>query len=227
MKIFCNFPTVIISKPNFWLVICIAMNLIWTTLKAIFSIFRFVSFFAPSDSRFTNSCLSAKYCPNNTNHTSMERWCINLKWLKSPYDWFCGPGSHILILFKYSLNRLRCVDSLSERERERAAAQNEYWGSFSISEIFQYQYASKKSITLWCRCWATGTALENWMTWETEHVKHTLLTSSDLSQYAPTIHRSTKPSVQRSGSGRKRPVCVTTALCFEVNYIERKNVKYQ
>ncbi len=41
MKIFCKFPTVNISKLNFWLVICIAKNFIWTTLKMIFSIFRF------------------------------------------------------------------------------------------------------------------------------------------------------------------------------------------
>ncbi len=52
-----------------WLVICIDKDFIWTTLKAIFSIFRF---FVPSDSRFSNSCISAKYCPILTNHTSME-----------------------------------------------------------------------------------------------------------------------------------------------------------
>ncbi len=40
-KIFCKFPTVNVSKVNFWLVICIAKNFIWTTLKMIFSIFRF------------------------------------------------------------------------------------------------------------------------------------------------------------------------------------------
>ncbi len=39
MKIFCTFSTVNISKLNFWLVICIAKNFIWTTLKVIFSIF--------------------------------------------------------------------------------------------------------------------------------------------------------------------------------------------
>ncbi len=41
MKIFCTFLTVNILKLNFLLVICIAKNLIWTTLKMIFSIFRF------------------------------------------------------------------------------------------------------------------------------------------------------------------------------------------
>ncbi len=51
MKIFSKFPTVNISKHNFWLLIYIAKNFIWTTLKVIFSIFRF---FASSDSRFTN-----------------------------------------------------------------------------------------------------------------------------------------------------------------------------
>ncbi len=36
MKIFCKFPTVNISKLNFWLLICIAKNFIWTTLKGTF-----------------------------------------------------------------------------------------------------------------------------------------------------------------------------------------------
>ncbi len=44
MKIFSKFPTVNISKLNFLLVICIAKNFIWTTLKAIFSIFRLLYF---------------------------------------------------------------------------------------------------------------------------------------------------------------------------------------
>ncbi len=39
IKIFFTFPTVNISKLNFVFVICIAKNFIWTTLKAIFSIF--------------------------------------------------------------------------------------------------------------------------------------------------------------------------------------------
>ncbi len=42
MKIFCKFPTINISKLNFWLVRCIAKNLIWTTSKAVFSIFGFL-----------------------------------------------------------------------------------------------------------------------------------------------------------------------------------------
>ncbi len=36
-----SFPTVNISKLNFWLVICSAKDFVWTTVKAIFSIFRF------------------------------------------------------------------------------------------------------------------------------------------------------------------------------------------
>ncbi len=35
MKIFSKFPTLNISKLNFWLEICIAENLVWTILKAI------------------------------------------------------------------------------------------------------------------------------------------------------------------------------------------------
>ncbi len=69
MKIFSKFPTVNISELNFWLVICIAKNFIWTTLKMIFSIFRF---FCPL--RFQ----IFKYFPIITNYTSMERLYIQL-----------------------------------------------------------------------------------------------------------------------------------------------------
>ncbi len=59
MKIFSKCPTVNISKLNFWLLICIAKNVIWTTLKMIFSIFRF--FFC------TLRFQIFKYCPIITN----------------------------------------------------------------------------------------------------------------------------------------------------------------
>ncbi len=82
MKIFC---TVTIWKLNYCLVICMAKNLIWTTLKMIFSIFRC----------FCTLRLS-KYCPN---HTSKEILLIQLIqmmhksqfWQMYPYDWFCAP----------------------------------------------------------------------------------------------------------------------------------------
>ncbi len=60
MKIFRIFPSVNISKLNIWLLICIAKNFIWTTLKMIFSIFRFLC---------TLRFQIYKYCPN---HISME-----------------------------------------------------------------------------------------------------------------------------------------------------------
>ncbi len=69
MKIFYKFPTVNISKLNFWLVICIAKNFIWTTLKMIFSIFRFFC---------TLRFQIYKYCPIITNHTSMQILFIQL-----------------------------------------------------------------------------------------------------------------------------------------------------
>ncbi len=71
MKIFCTFSTVNISKRNFWFAICIVKDFTWTTLKAIFSILWFF-WFAHSDSRFSNSCISSKYCSILTNPTSME-----------------------------------------------------------------------------------------------------------------------------------------------------------
>ncbi len=77
MKIFCKFPTVNISKLNFWLVICIAKNFIWTTLKMIFSIFRFFC---------TLRFQIYKYCPIITNHTSMERLFIQIMYKSSKFQ---------------------------------------------------------------------------------------------------------------------------------------------
>ncbi len=100
MKIFCKFPTVNISKLNFWLLICISKNFISTTSKIIFSIFRVF---------YTLRFQIYKYCPIITNHKSMERWFIQLSYDMSldPYDWFCDPGSHVwfhIITESYLLN---------------------------------------------------------------------------------------------------------------------------
>ncbi len=91
MKIFCTLPTLNISKLNFWLLICIAKNFIWTTLKMIFSIFRFFC---------TLRFQIYKYCLIITNHTSMEILFIQLSDDVYMYisknehkDWICGPGS--------------------------------------------------------------------------------------------------------------------------------------
>ncbi len=43
-----------------------------------FSFSKYLDCFAPSDSRFSNSCISAKYCPILTNHTSMESSFIQI-----------------------------------------------------------------------------------------------------------------------------------------------------
>ncbi len=85
MKIFCTLPTVNLSKLNLWLLICIGKDFIWTTLKSIFSIFR------PSDSRFSNSCISAKYCPILTNHTVQKNFFfknINGNLIYSASRWY-------------------------------------------------------------------------------------------------------------------------------------------
>ncbi len=73
MKIFCTFPIANISTLNFWLLICIAKNFIWTTLKMILSIFRFFC---------TLRFRIHKYCPN---HTSMEILLIQLLCFRVAY----------------------------------------------------------------------------------------------------------------------------------------------
>ncbi len=64
MKIFSTFPIINISKLNFWLLICIAEILIWTSLKMIFSIFIF----------FCTLYINIIY--------SAFRWCIHLNFTK-------------------------------------------------------------------------------------------------------------------------------------------------
>ncbi len=72
----------------FWLVICIAKNLIWTTLKAIFSIFVFVLHSQIPDIQIvvyqSNTVL--------TNHTSTEGMYKSQCKKIDTFDWFCGPG---------------------------------------------------------------------------------------------------------------------------------------
>ncbi len=85
---------------------------------------QYLDFFAPSDSRFSNSCISAKYCPILTNHASMESlfiplFCINLKQLTFMTDFvvqghICsGMGSdlvdssHVIIFCRWFLESAR------------------------------------------------------------------------------------------------------------------------
>ncbi len=80
MKIFSKFPTINISKLNFWLVICIAKNFIWTTLKVIFSIFRF--FCTLRFQIFKILSYHNKSYINGKIIYSAFRWCINLNFEK-------------------------------------------------------------------------------------------------------------------------------------------------
>ncbi len=82
MKIFCKFPSKIISKLDFWLVICIAKDLIWKTLKVIFSIF--LIFLHPQIPYFPEKAYLFSF---QIMYTSQFK--------KDPYDWFCGPRSHM------------------------------------------------------------------------------------------------------------------------------------
>ncbi len=94
MKIFCKFPTINISKLNFWFVICFPKNFIWTTLKAIFSVFRI--FFCIQIFKIVVSQ------PNIVISQPIIRWCINLNKKKWPFDmifdinYIYPPGLHII-----------------------------------------------------------------------------------------------------------------------------------
>ncbi len=103
MKIFSKCPTVNISKYNYWLLICIAKNLIWTTLKMIFSIFIF--FLHPQIPDFQIAVSQ----PNivQTIHQwkyylfSFQMMYTSQILIIDPYDWFCVPGSHLIIVISW------------------------------------------------------------------------------------------------------------------------------
>ncbi len=70
IKIFSKFPTVNISKRNFWLVMCIVKNFIWTILKANLAIFRF--FLHPQIPDFKYLYLDQRLSHHN------KQWNVNL-----------------------------------------------------------------------------------------------------------------------------------------------------
>ncbi len=115
MKIFCNFPTVNISKNNFWSVTCIPKNLIWTTLKAIFSIFLTIFFFflrhqIPDYSQIL-SYPNKPYINGKLIYSYDVGYKSQFFKKKDPYDWFYGPGSHVEkcpSFCPYSLNTIHC-----------------------------------------------------------------------------------------------------------------------
>ncbi len=82
MNIFCKCINVNRSKLHFILVICFAKNLIWTKLKAIFSIFRFVctNRFQTFKQSYLGQILSyhnKPYINGKLIHSAFV-WCIHL-----------------------------------------------------------------------------------------------------------------------------------------------------
>ncbi len=85
MNIFCKFPTVNISKLNFWLVICIAKNFIWYNFKGDFLNGKIIFIYIYIYYIYFTYLFSFQIM-----YKSQFRKI-------DPYDWFCGPVSHIRI----------------------------------------------------------------------------------------------------------------------------------
>ncbi len=88
----CTFPTVNISKHNFWLVICIAKNLIWTTLKMIS---QYLDFLHPQIPDFQILSYHNKPYINEKIIYSAFRWCKNLNLEKLTLKTSFGVQGHI------------------------------------------------------------------------------------------------------------------------------------
>ncbi len=101
MHIFCKFPTLNISKLNFWLVIYIAKDFIWTTLKVIFSIF--IYFLHPQIPDFSlsqpNMIVSLKPYINGKIIYLGFRLRIKVNFKKCTL--ITGPGSHLPLNYIY------------------------------------------------------------------------------------------------------------------------------
>ncbi len=113
MKIFCKYPTVNISKNNFGLVMCFAKNLIWTTLKAIFSIFRFeipdLSQMFSLNKTYINGKLiysAFRLCMN----LNIKKWTLMTDFVVQGHIWFHAMYIHVFI-FVYAT--IKCLLSLS------------------------------------------------------------------------------------------------------------------
>ncbi len=91
-------PTINISKLNYWLLICIAKNFIWTTLKMIFSIFRFFC---------TLRFQIYKYCPNHTSMEILLFRCRAKNWLL----WLvlCSRLTYLIVILLPYIAILNCV----------------------------------------------------------------------------------------------------------------------
>ncbi len=127
MKIFCKFPTVNISKLNFWLVICIAKNFIWTTLKMIFSIFRFFCSLRFQILQIL-SYHNKPYINGKLIYSDDFRWCINLNFKKLTLcDWFCGLGAQ----FRWRIFVIICWRKRVDNETKTYFWMNEKLLTFS------------------------------------------------------------------------------------------------
>jgi len=85
----------------------------WKTLKAIFSMFNF--FFCTIRFRFSNSCVSAKYCPILTNHTSVESIFIQLScdvYIKNKTGFVVQGHIFEMIIFGLEKEWSNCLISL-------------------------------------------------------------------------------------------------------------------
>ncbi len=155
MKIFCKFPTVNIPETYFFIssLICIAKNFIWTTLKAIFSIFRFFCTDQIPDGIFKfvsqpNIVLSEQTLFSKALLkliSSAFRWCINIHFKNCPLS---GPGSHCW-QFSFSTYAGIIVCSLTISSGQNQTLRSVHYRK---SFIIYAGSANKPSV----HCWVTG-----------------------------------------------------------------------
>ncbi len=97
-------------------------------------------FFAPSESRFSNSLKSAKYCLNkpyiNRKIYSAFRWCINLNWKKMTLMTGFVVQTHIWYMLWYDLYSKSNANFVSRTDRNIVALKSH----LSIFKCTNFEY---------------------------------------------------------------------------------------
>ncbi len=147
MKIFSKFPIVNISKLNFWLVICIAKNFIWTTINAIWSTAFEYALWVLINSQHATNMHANKQLVNS------EHWSLNYNILSKQ------NGLGIFMTWMCVLWYFSGVESLSHTsERDSVPGSSQDDASGACDSVFKKHLSATRVISQECQDQSRGGA---------------------------------------------------------------------
>ncbi len=141
----------LLKMEGCWQWICIAKDFIWTTLKVIFSIL--------SDSRYSNSYISAKYFPILTNVHQWKAYLFNFQMMyksqfKKNWPLWLVLGSRVTYnnsmfihpTFHHNIKYILCFFSCMQTSFEVTTYEN--WCNHSVTSLTEMLLKSTQAIAL-------------------------------------------------------------------------------